>query len=123
MPALAQKSTAARLVRGYAPPPSFAEMSGPELFGATEFERGNGVLKLSSRFFVAGDVSLVRAPRRVAIVGSREASSDGQKRAQKLARLLVDAGVVVISGLAKGIDTAAHRGAIDSGGRTIGVIR
>lgn len=71
--------------------------------------------------FYAGDAELLTRPG-VAIVGAREVSSEGKSRAYKLARELANAGVVVVSGLAKGVDTAAHRGAIDNGGRTIAVI-
>lgn len=60
--------------------------------------------------------------RCVAVVGSREASSDGIRRAERLARELVDRDFTVVSGLAKGVDSAAHRGAIARGGRTISVI-
>lgn len=69
----------------------------------------------------AGDLSLLERPT-VAIVGSRAASEAGLRRAQRLARELVEAGVVVVSGLAAGIDTAAHQSAIAAGGRTIAVI-
>jgi DNA processing protein len=71
--------------------------------------------------FLAGDVELLRSPC-VSIVGTREVSDEGWKRASRLARELVDAGVVVVSGLAKGVDTAALSGAIDAGGRVVAVI-
>jgi DNA processing protein len=60
--------------------------------------------------------------RCVAVVGSREASPDGVRRAERLARELVDRDFTVVSGLAKGVDSAAHRGAIARGGRTISVV-
>jgi DNA processing protein len=71
--------------------------------------------------YYAGDASLLDKPS-VAIVGAREVSERGKSRAYKLARELSAAGVVVVSGLAKGVDTAAHYGAIQNGGRTIAVI-
>ncbi|OUI80999.1 DNA-processing protein DprA [Acetobacter tropicalis] len=60
--------------------------------------------------------------RCVAVVGSREASSNGIRRAERLARELVDRGFTVVSGLARGIDSAAHRAAIARGGHTISVV-
>lgn len=75
------------------------------------------------RLYVEGDVSLLSPERsRVSIVGSRRASEDGLRRSKKLARRLAAEGVVVVSGLAHGIDGAAHRGAIEAGGRTIAVL-
>lgn len=70
--------------------------------------------------YAAGDLSLLTHPS-VAVVGSRDASEEGCRRAARLARELVAAKVVVMSGLAAGIDAAAHRAAIESGGRTIAV--
>ena len=58
----------------------------------------------------------------VAIVGTRKPTKEGIVRARHLARLLVEHNYTVISGLAKGIDTAAHKSAIAAGGRTIAVI-
>lgn len=60
--------------------------------------------------------------RSVAVVGSRKASSAGLDKAAEIARDLVAHDFVVASGLAAGIDTAAHRAALDVGGRTVGVI-
>jgi DNA processing protein len=77
---------------------------------------------LPARLYLEGAPALLGATRRVAIVGSRSASPDGLRRATRLARELVKADVVVVSGLATGIDTAAHRSAIGNDGRTIAVI-
>ncbi|MEM9870260.1 MAG: DNA-processing protein DprA [Pseudomonadota bacterium] len=60
--------------------------------------------------------------RGLCIVGSRKASEDGQARAARLARELVKRDYAVVSGLATGIDSAAHNAALDAGGTTIAVI-
>jgi DNA processing protein len=60
--------------------------------------------------------------RSVAVVGTRRASDAGLARAGEIAGSLVEAGYVVVSGLAAGIDSAAHRAALAAGGRTIAVI-
>jgi DNA processing protein len=71
--------------------------------------------------YAAGDAELLRR-RGVAVVGSRQATPEGRFLAWQVARALAAKGIVVVSGLALGIDRAAHAGAIDAGGRTIGVI-
>lgn len=58
----------------------------------------------------------------VAVVGARHATAYGEGMAQELAQELARRGLTVISGLARGIDAAAHRGAIEGGGRTIAVL-
>ncbi|WP_309114767.1 DNA-processing protein DprA [Saccharothrix sp.] len=71
--------------------------------------------------FVRG--AMVKADlRSVAVVGTRNASDAGRLRAGRMARELVQRGVTVVSGLARGIDTAAHTAALEAGGRTIAVI-
>jgi DNA processing protein len=68
---------------------------------------------------ISGSTALFEQPM-VAMVGARNASASACRFAQDLAFRLTDAGVVIVSGLARGIDTAAHKGALSGG--TIGVI-
>jgi DNA processing protein len=71
--------------------------------------------------FVRGDVPLAD-PHCVAVVGARAASEAGLRMAERLGFELAAKGFVVVSGLARGIDGAAHRGALSAGGRTIAVM-
>ena len=97
----------------------FQEFTTEDLLGPlNENERRNSPKQL----FVAGDTELFHAVPKVSIVGSRKASPDGVKRAQRISRLLAKNGAIVVSGLAEGIDTAAHESAIEAGGKTIAVL-
>lgn len=71
--------------------------------------------------FVRGSLSAADE-RSIAIVGTRRASAAGLEQARWLASSLAKEGVTVLSGLARGIDTAAHRAALDVGGRTVAVM-
>ncbi|ODT59448.1 hypothetical protein ABS71_17860 [bacterium SCN 62-11] len=60
--------------------------------------------------------------RAVAVVGTRSPSPQGLARARRLGRALAQAGVTVVSGLARGVDTAAHESCLRAGGRTLAVL-
>lgn len=65
---------------------------------------------------------LIPDHRAIAVVGTRQATERGLRTATTVARELAGSGVTVVSGLAAGIDTAAHRAALEAGGRTVAVI-
>jgi DNA processing protein len=90
-----------------------------ELLGPlNELERKNA----PSRLFLSGAISLPLPHPRVAVIGTRQPSEEGVKIAHDLASSLARQGVLVISGLARGIDTAAHTATIEAGGKTVAVL-
>ncbi|HKQ73001.1 MAG TPA: DNA-processing protein DprA [Blastocatellia bacterium] len=72
--------------------------------------------------YVRGDLKRACARPCLAVVGSRRCSTYGVNAAQSLARDLAQNGLTIVSGLARGIDAAAHRGALEAGGLTIAVV-
>jgi DNA processing protein len=72
--------------------------------------------------FIAGRLRLPLQNPRVAIVGTRQPSERGRLRAATLGGELAAKGVTIVSGLARGVDTAAHTSALEAGGTTIAVI-
>jgi len=74
------------------------------------------------RLFVSGELPIPLPSPRSAIIGSRKASPEGLKAASYIAKTLAKKGVIVVSGLAEGIDTSVHETAIEEGGHTIAVL-
>ena len=74
-----------------------------------------------SRLYVLGELPDPMRPA-IAIVGARNCSSYGKNMAYEYARILTQTGIQVISGLARGVDAAAHAGALAAGGKTYGVM-
>lgn len=72
--------------------------------------------------FAKGDLSLLEKEPKLAVVGSRQATPYGQRAIRLLLPQLIDKGIVIVSGLAKGIDTLAHEATINNGGKTVAVI-
>jgi len=71
--------------------------------------------------FALGDTTLLDKPA-VALVGTRHATAAGLRAAERIARECAEAGALVISGLARGVDAAAHTGALAAGGATAAII-
>lgn len=76
---------------------------------------------MQERLFIKGKL-LRQDKKAVAIVGSRMTSEDGEKVAYEYSYYLAAKGVTIISGMARGIDSIAHRAALEVGGRTIAVL-
>lgn len=108
----------------------FAEMDCAEHYGVrivtlTDDDYPTALRRMSDPpivLYTLGEWREEDAARAVSIVGSRAATPYGMTVARRFSRELADAGCTIISGLAKGIDAAAHRGALDAGGRTIAVL-
>ncbi len=106
-----------------------AELQRIKEFGATVLTQESPLYPRSLReihappivLYVWGEI-LDRDRHAIAVIGSRKTTHYGSECAKKLAYQIAYAGLTVISGLARGIDTAAHQGALAAKGRTIGVI-
>lgn len=77
--------------------------------------------KLPKQLYVLGDEKILNE-KGIAIIGSRVCTAEGEKIAEEFAKKLAEHGLCIISGMAKGIDTAAHVGALKAGGKTIAVL-
>ena len=72
--------------------------------------------------FYIGDVQALNTPRAVTMVGARKVSYEGERATETIARELSEAGVTIVSGLALGVDSAAHRGCIQGGSPTVAAL-
>lgn len=116
---------------GYTPPKHIGEASLGRLLAGTNRpvpedspQRSlfmSGRTRAGMTVYYAGNLALLHRPC-VAIVGTRKVSAAGEARTRRLARELALEGIVVVSGLAMGVDTAAHSACIEAGGSTIAVI-
>lgn len=97
--------------------------AGVAIFGTLNYPEALRAAKYPVQIlYYRGNLDLLAMPQRVAVVGTRKPSDEGVRRTRKLVRNLVEDEVVVVSGLAAGIDTVAHQTAIEANGITIGVI-
>lgn len=93
------------------------------LQGYTDYPSSLLRLNIPPRWlFVMGNIEAIHSKGIIGIIGSREASYEGYRIAHVLAKEMVFRNLVVLSGLAKGIDSEAHRGAAEFYGRTIGIL-
>ena len=86
-------------------PPALLQMADPQLM-----------------LYVAGQLTALAQPNKIAIVGSRNPTPQGQINARQFAAALGESGLCIVSGMALGVDGAAHEGALDVGATTIAVV-
>ncbi len=79
------------------------------------------IKKPPKTLYYRGDISLCNTPC-LAVVGARKGTAYGKDAAYRLAKRVAELGITVVSGMALGIDSAAHQGALDAGGKTIAVL-
>lgn len=120
LPELAQRG-GKKQFKAYPREAAEKELAALQKIGATlltaddaAFPEALRALEIAPLLTVSGDAGLLTRPS-VAIVGGRDASLNGRKIAQGMAQDLGRAGFAIVSGLARGIDTAAHRGALETG--------
>ncbi len=97
------------------------EKVGREPLRESQYDFLGGDGRHDATIFAVGNLGILNQ-KCVSIVGTREVSNDGRMRAKRLAKELSQAGVAIVSGLARGIDTAALTKTIEQGGATVAVI-
>ena len=80
-----------------------------------------GIKNCPRKLYVQGDMSILEQPG-IAVIGSRDCSNYGEKWCEKFVKELLEYNLVIVSGMAKGIDTIAHKTALKYGGKTIAVL-
>ena len=85
-------------------------------------EKLNNIKEPIEKLYYKGNIENLNLPS-IAIIGSRSCSQQGIRIARNISKSLTKAGFCIISGMAKGIDTAAHMGCLEAGGKTIAVMR
>lgn len=106
----------------------YLEGAGIENFGIRVHGAGEYPVRLRDArepvelLYYRGWWDLVDSHRCIAVVGTREISEEGDRRTRKLVRELVRNDFTIVSGLARGVDSAVHETAIEAGGRTIAVV-
>lgn len=100
--------------------PNFRELTVEDLLGRplNRYERKHAPEKL----YLTGPLKVPFEAPRISVVGTRSPSDEGVTFTRELVKRLVEKGIIVVSGLAKGIDTEAHTTAIESGGQTVAVL-
>lgn len=117
-PSMAARTSRTKASR-YSPPERVRELRPSFLTWTSEAE----MLHAPAQFWAAGDADLLNSwQQRVSVIGSRKAGDRALGDAGAISAELASRGLIVVSGLAKGIDRAAHTAAMASGGRTIAVI-
>lgn len=127
LPSLARRGGAPHSTRIMSEADAAREITQSEALGATLIAQGDALYppclaaidSAPPLITVAGDANLLQKDQ-LAMVGGRNASAAGVKMARDLARRIGEIGLVITSGLARGIDAAAHQGALETG--TIGVV-
>jgi len=122
LPELARRGGRRRPIRIPGPAAAERELADLEALGATVLALGTegyppalaAIDDAPPLLFVRGHADLLKRPA-VAVVGARNASANGRRTAEELARGLAEQGLLVISGLARGIDAAAHKGSLADG--------
>lgn len=128
------RSGAQRRGSGYAPPPDVIVStlgdllrqigrapSAPRQYSLLRIDEDTQSDNQGVRLYMAGDAAILNGPA-IAVIGARDASEAGRRRAARLGRELAQRGITVVSGLAAGIDTCALQAAIEAGGRVAAVI-